>query len=239
MATDFATQLPGLGQLTSRSGVRRLRQSSDGYHQTGTEGVTDIVATGDGKVEFIAFADRTLAYVKSAMGHPAYYPVRPVRIDSPVKAVLMDLDGTTVRSEDFWVWIIKNTIASLLDNPHFTLEDADLPYVSGHSVSEHLQYCIDKYCPDTTVEQARTSYFKHTHHEMNEIMLRHLVELGAQRILVANRSPKRARQLAENRRSSRDAPSGPPAGPRLLLRPVPLPGLLDRPGQHPAARLGV
>ncbi len=25
----------------------------------------------------------------------------------------------------------------------------------GHSVSEHLQYCIAKYCPGKTVEEAR------------------------------------------------------------------------------------
>jgi beta-phosphoglucomutase len=60
--------------------------------------------------------------------------------------------------------------ASLLGNPKFELEEADLPYVSGHSVSEHLQYCIRKYCPDKTVEEARTYYFEHTHRELREIM---------------------------------------------------------------------
>jgi beta-phosphoglucomutase len=88
------------------------------------------------------------------MGYPAYYPVHDVRIQKPLKAVLMDLDGTTVRSEEFWIWIIQQTTASLLDNPSFELEDADLPFVSGHSVSEHLEHCIEKYCPDKTVEEA-------------------------------------------------------------------------------------
>ena len=32
------------------------------------------------------------------------------------------------------------------------LKKEDLPYVSGHSVSEHLQYCIDKYCPSKSLE---------------------------------------------------------------------------------------
>ena len=36
---------------------------------------TPIKASGDGKVEFICFSDTILAYVKSAMGYPAYYPV--------------------------------------------------------------------------------------------------------------------------------------------------------------------
>jgi len=39
----------------------------------------------------------------------------------------MDLDGMTIRSEEFWMWIIEKTTASLLDNPKFQLEEADLP----------------------------------------------------------------------------------------------------------------
>jgi beta-phosphoglucomutase-like phosphatase (HAD superfamily) len=62
------------------------------------------------------------------------------------------------------------TTASLLDKPEFELCNDDMPYVSGHSVSEHLKYCIDKYCPDKSIEQARNYYFEHTHREMNEIM---------------------------------------------------------------------
>jgi beta-phosphoglucomutase len=50
------------------------------------------------------------------------------------------------------------------------LEEADLPFVSGHSVSEHLQHCIQKYCPEKTVEEARRGYFEHTHREMHEIL---------------------------------------------------------------------
>ncbi|MCK7505387.1 MAG: hypothetical protein MZV70_15775 [Desulfobacterales bacterium] len=45
-----------------------------------------------------------------------------------MRAVLMDLDGTTVRSEPFWVWMIEQTTASLLGDPAFTL-DASRPAV--------------------------------------------------------------------------------------------------------------
>lgn len=82
---------------------------------------------------------------------------------------MMDLDGTTVLSEDFWVWIIEQSTARLLGNPKFQLEDADIPHVSGHSVSEHLQYCIDKYCPGKSVAEARQHYFEITSHELSEI----------------------------------------------------------------------
>jgi beta-phosphoglucomutase-like phosphatase (HAD superfamily) len=151
-------------------GVIELQTCSDGFFRTGQDGVVSITATGDRKVEFIDFGDRKIAYVKSSLGYPSYYPVPDVKFEKPVKAVLMDLDGTSVRSEEFWIWIIQLTTASLLGNPKFELENSDLPYVSGHSVSEHLGYCIKKYCPEKKVEDARHFYFQHTNYQMNEIM---------------------------------------------------------------------
>lgn len=163
-------QIPGLGEFGPEAGLSVLEVSSDGVSRVGEDGVVSITATGDGKVEFIARCEYTLAYVVSALGYPAYYPVQPVRVEKPVKAVLMDLDGTSVRSESFWIWIIEQSIASLLKNPHFSLEETDLPYVSGHSVSEHLQYCIDKYAPGGSLEEARAFYFEHTSREMKAIL---------------------------------------------------------------------
>ncbi len=163
-------RLPGLGEINLDSGMVPMEESSDGVSRTGQDGVLAITATGDGKVEFITYAGHTLAYVTSAVGYPAYYPVHPVHIRKPVRAVLMDLDGTSVRSEGFWVWIIQQSIASLMKKPGFELEEADLPYVSGHSVSEHLQYCIDRYCPGASLEAARRFYFEHTRREMRAIL---------------------------------------------------------------------
>ncbi len=159
-----------LGPNAKTEHFEPIKSTSDGRFQMGSDGVNYLCRTGDGKVEFVFFTDHVLAYVKSSMGYPAYYPINPVEIKTPIKAVLMDLDGTSVRSENFWIWIIQMTTASLLDKPEFELCNDDMPYVSGHSVSEHLQYCIKKYCPDKSVEQARTYYFEHTHREMNEIM---------------------------------------------------------------------
>lgn len=136
----------------------------------GKDGVLDIWTPKDGKVEIIKYADQILCYVKSALGYPAIYPMPDTKIERPCKAVLMDLDGTSVKSESFWVWIIQQSIAALMNNYKFELEQADLPYVSGHSVSEHLQYCINKYCPEQNVEDARKHYYQITEHEMNEIL---------------------------------------------------------------------
>jgi beta-phosphoglucomutase len=164
------SNIPGIGQLYENSGLIKIEECSDGFYKTGDGGVRQILSTGDNKVEFIIFEDRTIAYVKSLMGYPAYYPVPDVKIDKPLKAVLTDLDGTTVKSEKFWIWIIQLTTASLLGKPEFELEEADISFVSGHSVSEHLTHCIEKYCPDKTVEEARSFYFEHTHREMEAIM---------------------------------------------------------------------
>lgn len=166
----MAIHIPHLGTIEDGAGFIQLETCSDGRFRVGRDGVVSITATGDGKVEFIAFSDHTLAHVKSALGYPAYYPVHPVGIERPVKAVLMDLDGTSIRSETFWIWIIEKTTASLLDDVGFRLEETDLPFVSGHSVSEHLQYCINKYCPGQSLEKARSLYFEHVHREMKEIV---------------------------------------------------------------------
>ena len=67
----------------------------------------------------------------------------------------MDLDGTSVHSESFWMWVIEQTTARLLGDTSFKKEAEDDPYISGHSVSEHLQYMIDKYVPGGALAEAR------------------------------------------------------------------------------------
>ena len=137
---------------------------------SGKDGVLRILVPQDKKVEFIIFEDKIICYVKSSMGYPALYPlIKPV-FHAPTKAVLMDLDGTSVHSEKFWMWIIEQTIAKLLGNSKFVLEDEDEPFVSGHSISEHLQYCINKYCSGQSVELARKYYFEIYEEQMDKIM---------------------------------------------------------------------
>ncbi len=159
-----------LGPMAKISNFTIKNYTSDKRFESGKNGVSFIITTKDAKVEFVFFEESVLALVRSGLGYPAYYPVHPLVRENPVQAVLMDLDGTSVRSEKFWIWIIQLSIASLLANHNFDLEEADLPYVSGHSVSEHLQYCVNKYCPDKSVEEARHYYFEHTHREMQAII---------------------------------------------------------------------
>ena len=127
----------------------------------------------DGSITLWEENGKRWAEVHSKMGYPAMYPFYDVSVEKPVKAVLMDLDGTSIESEPFWVGIMESTIAHLTGNSHFSFEDADLPYVSGHSVSEHLQYCIRKYCPEKSVEDGRQIYYQITEYEMTKIMEGH------------------------------------------------------------------
>lgn len=162
--------LVNFGKLSANSPLQEIKSTSNGSFNLGQDGVEAILTTPDKKVELIGFENKTLAYVPSAMQYDAYYPVHSVSLEKPVKAVLMDLDGTSVKSEEFWIWIIERSIASLMNNPKFQLEEADLPYVSGHSVTEHLAYCIEKYCPKKSLEKAREFYFMHTNNEMKAIL---------------------------------------------------------------------
>ena len=164
--------MPGLGDIPAvyQDDLLELDTAGEGAWRVGCEGVVRILTPRDRKVEFIVFAEKTLAYITSAMGTPALYPVPAVRFEGPAEAVLMDLDGTSVHSEGFWVWVIEQVTARLRDEPSFVLAAEDGPFVSGHSVSEHLLYCLRKYAPEHTVEEARELYFAIVGHEMREIL---------------------------------------------------------------------
>lgn len=61
--------IPGIGLVSADSGMIELEACSDRLHRVGTHGVTGIISTGDRKVEFINYEDRSIAYVNSAMGN--------------------------------------------------------------------------------------------------------------------------------------------------------------------------
>ena len=144
-------------------------QKSDLF-ETGKDGVKRILTPDDRKIDLIEFEDKRLCYVKSGLGYPAVYPLHETGFEPKAEAILMDLDGTSVRSESFWMWVIEQTTARLIGKPSFKREEEDGPFISGHSVSEHLQYMIDKYAKGSELELARKYYFEIVNHEMDEIM---------------------------------------------------------------------
>ena len=144
-----------------------------GCKRVGEDGVTAIVTTRDRKVVLLCHEGHTLTYLPTAVGIPAYYPLHPAPLPERVRAVLMDLDGTSVHSESFWIYIIKRVTARLLDDAGFRFSEKDLPFVSGFSVSEHLAYTLRTYCgnvPGATLARARQYYFEITEEEMAAIL---------------------------------------------------------------------
>ena len=148
--------------------MQRINKSES--FETGKDGVKAIFTPNDKKIDVIEFEDKTLCCVKSGLGYPAIYPLRETRFEPKAEAILMDLDGTSVHSEQFWMWVIEQTTARLLGKSDFRREAEDEPFISGHSVSEHLQYMIDKYVPGGALAEARDRYFDIVNYEMAEIM---------------------------------------------------------------------
>ena len=147
-----------------------LEINKSDFYKVGEQGVRKILTPEDKKIDIIEFEDKTFCYVKSSLGYPAIYPMYETNFEPKAEAILMDLDGTSVHSESFWMWVIEQTTARLLGNSDFKREAEDEPFISGHSVSEHLQYMIDKYAKDASLETARQYYFEIVNNEMDEIM---------------------------------------------------------------------
>lgn len=148
--------------------MNKIRKSE--FFETGKDGVRKILTPDDKKIDIVEFDDKKLCVVKSGMGYPAIYPMHETHFEPKAEAILMDLDGTSVHSESFWMWVIDRTTARLLGNDSFKREAEDEPFISGHSVSEHLQYMIDKYAKGERLELARQYYFEIVNYEMDEIL---------------------------------------------------------------------
>ena len=147
-----------------------LEIAKNEFFTAGKDGVKKILTPDDKKIDIVEFEDKKLCYVKSSLGYPAIYPMYETTFEPKAEAILMDLDGTSVHSESFWMWVIEQTTARLLNNGKFKREAEDEPFISGHSVSEHLQYMIDKYAKGADLELARKYYFEIVNYEMDEIL---------------------------------------------------------------------
>ena len=77
------------------------------------------------KARDLQHSSSSLLKAVSATGEPCY-----ITEDGRAKAVLMDIDGTSVRSEHFRIWIIEQTSASLLGDKNFKLSEQDTHFVS-------------------------------------------------------------------------------------------------------------
>lgn len=172
MELNYDGFIPGLGKIQEsyRDDLIDLETTKEELWRVGVDGVLRILTTLDRKVVLIIFRDKTLVQLNSSLGYPGIYRLPEISFDGPAEAVLMDLDGTTIRSESFWIRVIELTTRKLMGDSCFRLEPNDEPFISGHSVSEHLQYCIHKYCPNKSLEEARVIYYEITQRKMDEVL---------------------------------------------------------------------
>ncbi len=100
----------------------------------------------------------------------ATYPLTEASFEPKAEVLLMDLDGTTVKSEEFWIYLIQKTIRTVTKNPDFTFSDEDIPHVSGFSTVEHLAYAINKYNAPCDMATANAAYHAIAERELKEIL---------------------------------------------------------------------
>ena len=116
----------------------------DGIFRLGECEVRQIRRMIGGKIEFVQYGEKILCCITSCSGQQAIYPLKEVSFEAPAEYVVMDLDGTSIASEEFWNGIIEQTVSRVAGkNVCFTEED--IPYVSGHTTQEHLNYVLNKY----------------------------------------------------------------------------------------------
>ena len=125
------------------------------------------------KVNGINFIDKgdDLFVEINQSGIDAFYRMPKVKTNPKIKYLLMDLDGTTVQSEEFWMYLIEKTTCELLNDPDFRLAKEDVPFVSGYTTSEHLVYVKNKYHFKQDINTALEVYHRICKFELNEIML--------------------------------------------------------------------
>lgn len=129
----------------------------------------ELVGKKTGNAEFLEKDGELYGRIKN-YGIVADYKIAPTKFEKPAEAVLTDLDGTTLQSEEFWVYIIEKTVKELLGNEKFSLTDDDVPYVSGFTTIDHLGYCIKKYAEGKDINKAVEIYHKTAEEELSKIM---------------------------------------------------------------------
>lgn len=103
-------------------------------------------------------------------GVEATYPIPEVKFRPKAEILLMDLDGTTVKSEEFWMYLMQLTVRRVMKDDGFCFREEDIPHIAGFSTYEHLEYCIKKYKIDCSVAVANEIYHEIAKFELNEIL---------------------------------------------------------------------
>ena len=128
-----------------------------------------IWSAANNKLSMVEMDGKKFINVNSSLGYPAYYPYYESSFEPKAKAVLIDLDGTSVKSEKFWMIMLTEAMKELSGNSKFEFSESDLPHIMGYSVSDHLTYCIEKYGLGQEISEARDVYKRIAYEELDEI----------------------------------------------------------------------
>lgn len=103
-------------------------------------------------------------------GIKTVYELKKCSFDPAAKVVFTDLDGTSVQSEEFWIYLIEKTARAAAKNNKLRLCEEDIPFVSGFSTLQHLSYVIEKYHIGCGVYEANRIYHQIAKAELSEIL---------------------------------------------------------------------
>lgn len=160
-----------MGKWMVKEDFISVDKTNDSIFRVGQSGVLQILQSRDKRILLVMLDnDKVLMGIITRESYVVYYPLNEIKIKYPIKAVLMDLDGTTLYSEDFWIYVIEETMRNLMNDFNFHISNKDIPFISGHSVSEHLQYCIDTYCPALKLSDAINLYYETSQVQLNALI---------------------------------------------------------------------
>ncbi|MCF7861972.1 HAD family phosphatase [Candidatus Woesearchaeota archaeon] len=125
--------------------------------------------TKDNKV--IVYKDNTGSYAH--INNPnakCTYPLLNSTIQKPVKAVMMDMDGSSTDTEKLVLVALRKMMAEAVGVANFDFKPEDMQHIMGDSTSNHISYLIKEY--DLDPKKARNyenTYYKNYHCSLHEI----------------------------------------------------------------------
>lgn len=141
----------------------------NGTISVGQNTVKAIRKTADGKISFIDIGDSTFCCIESCSGQSAIYPLNEAKLQTPIEYIVMDLDGTSIISEEFWIEVIRKTTSELIGREIF-FDESDIPFVSGYTTAEHLNYALRKYGGDTVYHDVTETYHRVSNRELGNAL---------------------------------------------------------------------
>ena len=113
--------------------------------------------------------------IVDSRGLVSRYCVPPPRpLVKPVRAVLLDLDGTSLLSEDFWAAVLAETLARC---GRTVINHVDQTLLRGGSTEEHLAQLMVRYGLRVDRDQVRTAYQEVVDERFHEASIAELADV--------------------------------------------------------------